>query len=72
MLSATVPNYMDFANWVGRTKRRVVYVMKTLHRPVPLEHSLYIFGKFHVIKDPNGRFRNHINRLDQGVITKKA
>lgn len=20
MLSATVPNYMDFANWVGRTK----------------------------------------------------
>jgi antiviral helicase SKI2 len=56
MLSATVPNYMDFANWVGRTKRRVVYVMKTLHRPVPLEHSLYIFGKFHIIKEPNGRF----------------
>jgi len=36
MLSATVPNYMEFANWVGRTKRRMVYVMKTLHRPVPL------------------------------------
>jgi superfamily II RNA helicase len=50
MLSATVPNYMDFANWVGRTKHRIVYVMKTLHRPVPLEHSLYIFNKFHVIK----------------------
>jgi antiviral helicase SKI2 len=26
MLSATVPNVMDFADWVGRTKRRVVYV----------------------------------------------
>jgi antiviral helicase SKI2 len=22
MLSATVPNHMDFANWVGRTKKR--------------------------------------------------
>lgn len=21
MLSATVPNYMEFANWVGRTKK---------------------------------------------------
>lgn len=26
MLSATVPNVMDFADWVGRTKHRVVYV----------------------------------------------
>ncbi len=56
MLSATVPNYMDFANWVGRTKRRKIFVMKTLHRPVPLEHSLFIFNKFHVIKEANGSF----------------
>lgn len=26
MLSATVPNYMEFAEWVGRTKRKKVYV----------------------------------------------
>ena len=26
MLSATVPNAMDFADWVGRTKRRKIYV----------------------------------------------
>ena len=26
MLSATVPNSMDFADWVGRTKRRKIYV----------------------------------------------
>jgi antiviral helicase SKI2 len=26
MLSATVPNYMEFADWVGRTKRKKVYV----------------------------------------------
>lgn len=26
LLSATVPNVMDFADWVGRTKRKVVHV----------------------------------------------
>jgi len=26
MLSATVPNYLEFANWVGRTKQKKVYV----------------------------------------------
>lgn len=26
MLSATVPNYKEFADWVGRTKRKNVYV----------------------------------------------
>jgi antiviral helicase SKI2 len=26
MLSATVPNVMEFASWVGRTKNRVIYV----------------------------------------------
>ena len=79
MLSATVPNYMDFANWVGRTKRRMIFVMKTLHRPVPLEHSLYIFGKLKVIKEPNGRFlkeeynelKYHISSLGQKAEQKK-
>jgi superfamily II RNA helicase len=56
MLSATVPNYMDFANWVGRTKNRTIYVIKTLYRPVPLEHSIYIFNKFHIIKEKDGPF----------------
>ena len=41
MLSATVPNTFEFADWVGRTKRKNVYVMGTLERPVPLEHFLY-------------------------------
>jgi antiviral helicase SKI2 len=32
MLSATVPNVMDFADWVGRTKARVVYVSGAFSR----------------------------------------
>lgn len=80
MLSATVPNYMDFANWVGRTKHRKIYVMKTFHRPVPLEHSMFIFDKFHVIKEANGKFlrseyedlRKRINVLSMDQEQKKV
>lgn len=41
MLSATVPNTLEFANWVGKTKKKRVYVVSTPKRPVPLEHYLY-------------------------------
>ncbi|XP_071948306.1 superkiller complex protein 2-like [Antedon mediterranea] len=41
LLSATIPNTMEFANWVGRTKQKYIYVISTLKRPVPLEHYLY-------------------------------
>ena len=44
-LSATVPNVREFADWVGRTKRRPVYVTGTTRRPVPLSHSLWCGGK---------------------------
>ncbi|KAG6800914.1 helicase SKI2W [Apis mellifera caucasica] len=41
MLSATVPNPLVFADWVGRTKKKKTYVISTLKRPVPLQHYLY-------------------------------
>ncbi|CAI8055955.1 Helicase SKI2W, partial [Geodia barretti] len=41
MLSATVPNSIEFASWVGRTKRKKMFVISTLKRPVPLRHYLY-------------------------------
>lgn len=42
LLSATVPNTFEFANWVGRTKQKDIYVISTPKRPVPLEHFLWI------------------------------
>ncbi|KAJ1827576.1 Antiviral helicase ski2, partial [Coemansia sp. RSA 2599] len=42
LLSATVPNTKEFAEWVGRTKKRDIYVINTSKRPVPLEHYLYV------------------------------
>ena len=44
LLSATVPNVWEFADWVGRTKRKKVFVTGTTKRPVPLEHVLYFGG----------------------------
>lgn len=41
MLSATTPNNLEFADWVGRTRNCPIYVMSTLKRPVPLEHFLF-------------------------------
>ncbi|XP_035879745.1 helicase SKI2W isoform X3 [Phyllostomus discolor] len=41
LLSATVPNALEFADWIGRLKRRQIYVISTVTRPVPLEHYLF-------------------------------
>jgi antiviral helicase SKI2 len=51
MLSATVPNFKEFAEWVGRTKRKRVYVQCTSQRPVPLCHYFLYKEKLHVVKD---------------------
>eukprot|EP00035_Acanthoeca_spectabilis_P008573 m.155667 g.155667 ORF g.155667 m.155667 type:complete len:1346 (+) comp14415_c0_seq3:153-4190(+) len=50
MLSATVPNTFEFADWVGRTKKKPIYVISTLQRPVPLEHFLFIGSEAGVSK----------------------
>lgn len=42
MLSATIPNTMEFADWVGRTKQKEIFVISTTRRPVPLEHFVYV------------------------------
>ncbi|XP_061111078.1 helicase SKI2W isoform X1 [Conger conger] len=41
LLSATVPNAVEFSEWIGRIKKRHIYVISTVKRPVPLEHFLY-------------------------------
>ena len=41
MLSATVPNTMQFAEWLGRIRNTQIQVISTAKRPVPLEIYLY-------------------------------
>jgi antiviral helicase SKI2 len=56
LLSATVPNTKEFASWVGRTKKRDIYVISTPKRPVPLEFHLWASKKLFKIVDANGKF----------------
>ncbi|KAL7066844.1 DEAD/DEAH box helicase family protein [Cryptosporidium serpentis] len=56
LLSATIPNYLEFANWLGRIRQNTVYCIRTLHRPVPLKHYLYIYEKCFLIMDNNNKF----------------
>uniref|UniRef100_A0A1I8PA25 Helicase SKI2W n=1 Tax=Stomoxys calcitrans TaxID=35570 RepID=A0A1I8PA25_STOCA len=76
MLSATVPNTMELADWVGSTKKRKVYVISTLKRPVPLMHYLYTGsgGKSKddrfLLVDEQGRFLQ--DNYEKAVEKKKA
>ncbi|CCM03670.1 uncharacterized protein FIBRA_05814 [Fibroporia radiculosa] len=56
LLSATVPNTKEFADWVGRTKKKDIYVISTAKRPVPLEHYLYAGRDLHKVVDANRSF----------------
>ena len=60
LLSATVPNTYEFASWVGRTKKKNIFVISTPKRPVPLEHYLWADKAMYMIVDANKRF------LDKG------
>ncbi|KAI0068005.1 antiviral helicase [Artomyces pyxidatus] len=56
LLSATVPNAKEFADWVGRTKKKDIYVIYTAKRPVPLEHYLYAGREMYKIVDADRSF----------------
>ena len=63
MLSATIPNYMEFAQWVGDIKETKVYVQNTLKRVVPLQHILFI-DKKNVYKVKDSKDNIDRNKLD--------
>ena len=56
LLSATVPNTYEFASWVGRTKKKDIYVISTPKRPVPLEHYLWADKAMHKIVNADKKF----------------
>ncbi|ELA42830.1 uncharacterized protein VICG_00145 [Vittaforma corneae ATCC 50505] len=55
MLSATIPNSLEFAEWVGRTKNRCIYVISTNKRAVPLEFAIYCDASVFSIDDPKSK-----------------
>jgi hypothetical protein len=59
-LSATTPNTIEFSDWIGRTKRKPVHVIRTDYRPVPLSHHLWAGQQLHKIMEGKSGF------LDKG------
>uniref|UniRef100_A0A7N0U3N2 RNA helicase n=2 Tax=Kalanchoe fedtschenkoi TaxID=63787 RepID=A0A7N0U3N2_KALFE len=49
LLSATVPNTVEFADWIGRTKQKKIRVTGTTKRPVPLEHCLFYSAELYTV-----------------------
>ncbi|KAH9701582.1 DExH-box ATP-dependent RNA helicase DExH11 [Citrus sinensis] len=47
--STKVPNTVEFADWIGRTKQKKIRVTGTTKRPVPLEHCLFYSGEFYKV-----------------------
>lgn len=68
LLSATVPNTFEFANWIGRTKQKNIYVISTPKRPVPLEINIWAKNQLIPVISPNkefldANFKKHKNLL---------
>ncbi|CCE61889.1 hypothetical protein TPHA_0B02170 [Tetrapisispora phaffii CBS 4417] len=69
LLSATVPNTYEFANWIGRTKQKNIYVISTPKRPVPLEISIWTKNVLVPVINPKrefleSNFKKHKNLIE--------
>lgn len=58
-LSATIPNAMQFAEWITRMHNQPCHVVYTDFRPTPLQHYFFPAGGegIHLIVDEKGVFR---------------
>lgn len=58
-LSATIPNAMQFAEWITRTHGQPCHVVYTDFRPTPLQHYFFPAGAdgIHLVVDEKGVFR---------------
>lgn len=58
-LSATIPNAMQFAEWITKTHGQPCHVVYTDFRPTPLQHYFFPAGAdgIHLVVDEKGSFR---------------
>ncbi|CAF9920810.1 MAG: ATP-dependent RNA helicase mtr4 [Heterodermia speciosa] len=58
-LSATIPNAMQFAEWITKTHGQPCHVVYTDFRPTPLQHYFFPAGAdgIHLVVDEKGFFR---------------
>ena len=51
MLSATISNAYEFADWIAKNKKKNVSLVGTNYRPVPLNHYIFYDDEIHPIMD---------------------
>ncbi|KAJ3323503.1 ATP-dependent RNA helicase mtr4 [Boothiomyces sp. JEL0866] len=58
-LSATIPNAIQFAEWICKIKRQPCHVVFTNYRPTPLQHYLFpaLGDGIHLVVDEKSNFR---------------
>nr|POE85588.1 atp-dependent rna helicase mtr4 [Quercus suber] len=73
-LSATIPNAMQFAEWITKTHNQPCHVVYTDFRPTPLQHYFFPAGAdgIHLIVDEKGVFREDNFNKAMTVIADKA
>ena len=58
-LSATIPNAMQFAEWITKTHNQPCHIVYTDFRPTPLQHYFFPAGAdgIHLVVDEKGNFK---------------
>ena len=72
-LSATIPNAMQFAEWITKTHNQPVHVVYTDFRPTPLQHYFFPAGAegINLIVDEKGNFREKNFNIAMATIADK-
>ena len=74
-LSATIPNAMQFAEWITKTHGQPVHVVYTDFRPTPLQHYFFPAGAdgIHLVVDEKGVFReDNFNKAMNTIAEKQG
>ncbi|KAL5120471.1 ATP-dependent RNA helicase mtr4 [Pleosporales sp. CAS-2024a] len=73
-LSATIPNAMQFAEWITKTHNQPCHVVYTDFRPTPLQHYFFPQGAdgIHLVVDEKGVFREENFQKAMASIADKA
>ncbi|KAI5784569.1 rRNA-processing arch domain-containing protein [Geopyxis carbonaria] len=72
-LSATIPNAMQFAEWICKTHNQPCHVVYTDFRPTPLQNYLFPSGAdgIHLVVDEKGVFREDNFQKAMGSLSDK-
>ena len=73
-LSATIPNAMQFAEWITKNHNQPCHVVYTDFRPTPLQHYFFPAGAdgIHLVVDEKGVFREENFNKAMASIAEKA